>query len=121
MTQKTILLVDDEAMLLRSVERILKREGWTIFTAGSVSDALVVFRREMGITEILSDACMPSMNGDDFHRLIAVELKERSVRFQVMSGQLPLEMALYFRAQDVRIHQKPFNYAELVAAVNPQG
>jgi DNA-binding NtrC family response regulator len=58
----TILCVDDEPGILRSIKRSLKHEQLEVLTASSAAEALEIFGgREIAL--VLSDYRMPDMNG----------------------------------------------------------
>ena len=60
----TVLLVDDEPIVRKSIESVLKRSGFTVLTAVDGVDAVEVFQRhrdEIGC--VLCDLMMPRMNG----------------------------------------------------------
>lgn len=57
-----LLLVDDEDNILRSLQRVLRREPYTLFTAASGPDALAIMEQER-IDLVISDARMPGMDG----------------------------------------------------------
>jgi len=58
----TLLLVDDEARILSSLRRSLRREGWRVLTAGTPAEALRLLDEEP-IDAVLSDHKMPGMSG----------------------------------------------------------
>lgn len=86
--QKTILLVDDEAAILRALNRLLRRAGYTVFTAGSGQEALEVLQRE-NIQVVLSDFRMPHMTGGEL--LAKVKTEHHNVVGLVLSGYADLE------------------------------
>lgn len=81
-----LLLVDDEALVLRSLERRLRREeGIRAWTASSVDEALGILKKE-SINVVLTDLRMP---GRDGHSLLS-ELQRRwpDVIRLVLSGHI---------------------------------
>jgi nitrogen-specific signal transduction histidine kinase/CheY-like chemotaxis protein len=61
---ETILLVDDEELILNLGKRILKRYGYTILTARNGKQALEVFRKAGNlISLVILDLIMPEMGG----------------------------------------------------------
>jgi len=58
----SVLFVDDEPMLLKSVNRSLMDEEYTVFTAESGTEALVLLQDE-NIDIVISDQNMPGMSG----------------------------------------------------------
>lgn len=57
-----VLLVDDEENILRSLQRILRREPYEVVTAASGDTAIEVLENER-VDLIISDARMPGMDG----------------------------------------------------------
>ena len=67
MSTPTLLLVDDEASNVESLQRIFEREGMNILTAGDGREALDVLRKQR-IDVVLTDLMMPGMNGLELGR-----------------------------------------------------
>lgn len=59
---KTILLVDDEAPVLRALQRLLQRAGYRVLTADDGSMALSLLASQQ-VALVVSDFRMPGMNG----------------------------------------------------------
>lgn len=63
---ESVLLVDDEDSVLLVVARILRKAGYTVFTASGGEDALALFKRELGrISLVILDILMPGMGGHE--------------------------------------------------------
>ncbi|WP_377705843.1 EAL domain-containing protein [Pseudoduganella sp. UC29_71] len=62
---RTVLLVDDEPNILSSLQRLLRRDGYRILTAGSGAEALELLALHR-VQVILSDQRMPGMSGSEF-------------------------------------------------------
>lgn len=62
---RTLLLLDDEENVLRSLVRLLRRDGYRLLTAGSVSEAFDLLARN-DVQVIVSDQRMPDMSGTEF-------------------------------------------------------
>ena len=62
MSQPTVLLVDDEANILSSLHRSLRREPWHVVTASSPAEALKQLD-EISPVLVVSDQQMPGMTG----------------------------------------------------------
>jgi DNA-binding NtrC family response regulator len=75
----TLLLVDDEERILSALQRCLRREGYEILTADSVSRALEVLD-ERRVDLVLSDQKMPGASG--------VELLREARRIQPEAARL---------------------------------
>jgi len=64
--KETVLLVDDEAMILDVGERMLGKLGYKVFTAGDGKEALAVFQKYPDkIDAIILDMIMPKMGGGE--------------------------------------------------------
>jgi two-component system cell cycle sensor histidine kinase/response regulator CckA len=61
---ETILLVDDDEIVRKSVERTLRKTGYRVIEAAEGKNALEIFRSDhASIDLLLSDVVMPRMNG----------------------------------------------------------
>src|SRR5580698_4325278 len=63
----TVLVVDDEAPIVDSLQKIFERESLRVLTAGSGGEALEILRREP-VSVLLTDLMMPGMSGMDLLR-----------------------------------------------------
>jgi len=72
---ETILLVEDEASVRDITERLLRRMGYTVFTAANGEDAMRIFQDHSAhISLLLTDIVMPGINGRElYHRLSALQ------------------------------------------------
>ncbi len=87
---KPILVVDDEADLVTTYERLLRRQGYRVVSAGSLRAALVVIEAEpLGL--VIADLRLPDGDGLDLVRaaraltspppvLVATALASRTAR-----------------------------------------
>ncbi|MCW8883959.1 MAG: response regulator [Motiliproteus sp.] len=87
-TERTLLLVDDEENILRSLRRLFRREGYKIYTANGGAEGLKVLS-ENPIGVIVSDQRMPEMTGSEFLHQVK-ELYPDTVRI-ILSGYTDLE------------------------------
>ena len=79
----TILCVDDEANILHSIKRLLRKEGYRLLTASSGVEGLKILE-ENDVHLILSDQRMPHMSGTEF--LAAVSKKYPDVIRIILTG-----------------------------------
>ncbi|WP_303290080.1 EAL domain-containing protein [Marinobacter sp. SS5-14b] len=63
--EKTLLLLDDEANILRALTRVLRKDGYRILSTTSVREAFSLLA-EHKVQVIISDQRMPEMSGTDF-------------------------------------------------------
>ena len=62
--QKTILVVDDEADILRLVEALLQQQGYKVVTAKGAETAIKTFQAmSQPPSMVLTDVVMPGMSG----------------------------------------------------------
>ncbi|HEX5061330.1 MAG TPA: PAS domain S-box protein [Kofleriaceae bacterium] len=57
--QGTVLVVDDDAIVRETVARVLRDAGFTIHTADSADQAIIVLGRQPGVDAVLLDLNMP--------------------------------------------------------------
>ena len=62
-----ILIVDDEADLVTTYERLLQRRGYRVVSAGSCRDGLVLVEREL-LALVVTDLRLPDGDGLDIVR-----------------------------------------------------
>ena len=67
--QRTLLLVDDEENILTALKRLLRRDGYRIFTASGGREGLELLS-ENRVDVIVSDQRMPGMTGVEFLRRV---------------------------------------------------
>ncbi|UWG95428.1 response regulator [Dehalobacter sp. DCM] len=101
--KKHILFVDDEPMLLQGIRRMLwpLREEWEMFFAEDGHSALQILR-ESPIDVIVSDMCMPGMDGAEllqnvlqrFPHVIRIMLSGDSDQERVLRSVMPTHMFL---------------------------
>ena len=112
-----ILLVDDEALILRPTHKLIANLGHTVIPSNSPLDAIRVFKeRHAEIDLLISDVSMPDMSGPE----LVVKLREikPSLKCVFMSGH----SAGHLHKGDLRgfnagFLQKPFTKAELADAI----
>ena len=74
-SRPVLLIVDDEARILSALRRSLRREGYEILTAESVSEGLRILASRP-VNAVLSDQKMPGMSGLEFLGQVAARHPE---------------------------------------------
>ncbi len=114
----TVLVVDDEALVLRTARTALQRIGCTVLTAESGPAAIDVFRRHIGeISLIILDLSMPGMSGLE----VLPELRKLrpDVHVVVSSGYSESETLRLFSGHTISgFLQKPYTSQRLVERVS---
>ncbi len=109
----TILLVDDEPVILDVVAAMLQNLGYTVLTADSGQAALDLYRAHRGqVVLVILDMVMPGMNGGEtFDRLKAID---PAVRVLLCSGYSIDGRASQILARGCNgFVQKPFDMGQL--------
>lgn len=110
----TLLLVDDELSILKSLKRLLRKEKYQILTATNGREALdVLAHTDEEVSLIISDQRMPEMTGAQF-LAEAVNIAPDSVRF-LLTGYADLN-AVADAVNKGKIHRyitKPWNDDEI--------
>lgn len=108
----TVLIVDDEPFVVRSVVKTMGRVGFRVFTASSGEGCLEVLEKE-SIDVVLMDINMSGMSGLEVLKVI----KSRAYQTEViiMTGQPTIDLALKAERQGAYdFIQKPFTEPEKV-------
>lgn len=62
--RRVVLLVEDEALLLKTMHRMLEQYGHRVLSASTAVDGLAVAAREPTIDLVVTDLALPGMPGD---------------------------------------------------------
>lgn len=82
---QTVLVVDDDAVILGMIKKFLESRSYRVLTADNGAAALTVLRDNKPDI-VLSDAKMPVLDGHTLLRLIRKETTEQSIPLILMSG-----------------------------------
>ncbi|GAB4216257.1 MAG: response regulator transcription factor [Synechococcales cyanobacterium] len=117
---KRILVVDDDATILLSLTRYLKKQGYQVYSGASGAEGLVLFSQESPDV-IISDVMMPDMDGLEFCRRLRQLRGGELVPFIFLSakGELDDRVHGYELGADDYI-TKPFEPRELLAKIEAQ-
>ena len=91
MNRHSILIVDDEKNVLNAIQRCLRREAYTIYTAESGPKALGIINAR-DISLVISDYQMPNVNGLEF--LKQIKTKHPHVLTIMLTGQAEMAVAV---------------------------
>ncbi len=91
MEKETILLVEDEPMLLELLKAVFEEDGYRVVTAADGEEAVEIFRRkknEIGV--VLTDMGLPKLGGwEIFEKLRGIDI---NVKVILASGFVDSEM-----------------------------
>ncbi len=114
----TILIVEDEAKMLRLLELNLAEEGYTIQTAANAENGLKILRQDK-IDLVITDLKLPGMNGLDF--LQAVKRANAAIPVIVMTAYGTVETAVEaMKAGASDYVLKPFSLEEMKLIVGKE-
>lgn len=91
MKTHTILIVDDEELVLKSIFRVLRNENYQTLTAQSGEEGLAVLKR-YDVDLVISDHKMPGMNGLDFLKRVKSDYPQ--ILTIMLTGQAEIEIAM---------------------------
>jgi len=112
----TILIVDDEPVVIKSCERILAPEGFEVQGTTSVRDAMDTLKNG-GVDLVITDLMMPEMSGIDLIRWIREN--NSSVGIVVITGYPSQETIKDALAMEIIDYlPKPFSPALLIDITN---
>ena len=116
MTNKTILLVDDDASLRRVLAHHLSEAGYQVLTAANGKEGLDVFTSQQ-VEMVITDIQMPELSGLELMRRISVISPDVVVLVITAYGSIETAVeAMKLGAYDYIT--KPFNREELLLTVS---
>lgn len=112
---KTILIVEDEALIRLSVTETLESAGFQVIAAANAEAALEALGDQPEVNVVFTDINMPGkMDGLDLAQFI--HAKWPRIALMVTSGKMPPSVAKDLPAGS-QFFSKPYSYAELIEAI----
>ncbi|MFZ1684197.1 MAG: response regulator [Candidatus Zixiibacteriota bacterium] len=117
MNQYTVLFVDDEPYILKSLSRLFRGDPVTILTSFSAEEALAVLRAQP-VQVLVTDNIMPGMSGVELTKKVK-ELYPDTMRI-ILSGQSDIDAVIKAvnEGEAYRFLLKPWIDMDLKATVN---
>jgi PAS domain S-box-containing protein len=114
--KETILLVEDNELVLKVAQRTLEQVGFRVLEAPNAAEALRRFEREgSSVDLLLTDVVMPDMNGPELaKRIVALDPK---IEVLFMSGYTEDALVRVGGVHKVALIEKPFTPDALVRRV----
>jgi FixJ family two-component response regulator len=112
----TVLVVDDDEAVLRTIARMLDGVGYHVLTASTPDDAIAIATRHRGLVDLLvTDILVPGMSGPKIaHELV---LSQPQMKVMFISGFTDAEIIhIGPFGEAVTFLHKPFSKRDLVAA-----
>jgi two-component system cell cycle sensor histidine kinase/response regulator CckA len=110
----TILLVDDDSTIVRSLSAILQHCGYEVLTAGTLEDAICAVRGAGVIDLLVVDAVMPGVSGPEVAEILLFLRPNLKILF--ITGLDGLAIRLAFD-RPCSFLQKPFSVGLLLSTV----
>ena len=110
-----VLVVDDESLLRRLLERVLRDGGYDVVSARHGAEALSIMA-EKRVDVVVTDFMMPRMSGVELALAIHEKLGDSAPPCVLISGTIDLVLPSQ-RAHFVAVLGKPFTPAQLRDAV----
>ena len=116
-TGETVLVVEDEAAILKLTGRILDNQGYKVLLASNPTEAMAQVRELPGEVDLLiTDVVMPEMNGRDLAKKMQADYPKLKVLF--MSGYTANVIAHHgVLDAGVQFIQKPFAGRDLARKI----
>jgi len=112
-TRGSILVVDDQPLVLSAIERVLGGEQ-ALTCSGTAREALELIERGTCFDLILCDLMMPDMNGVDLHRELLARHPDQARRMVFLTGgAFTPETLEFIRSVPNRRAEKPFDPSAL--------
>ena len=117
MGNETILLVDDEDIIIDVARDMLEILGYRVIVAQNGQDAIDIYARQKeGIDMVIQDMVMPGLNGADVFR--ALKMINPEVKVILASGYIMNKQIAAVLEQGCRAFMpKPFRLEDLSAIV----
>lgn len=110
-----ILIVEDESSFSEALEFLLGKEGFSVITAATGTEALKKFEQG-GIDLILLDLMIPEISGTEVCRQIRAKSKVPIIMLTAKDSEVDKVVGLEIGADDYVT--KPYSARELVARIN---
>jgi CheY-like chemotaxis protein len=112
-----VLVVDDEMVLRRTVQRLLERNGYQVLAAGSGLEALELWRcHSAAIAALVTDLNMPGMSGGQLVAHLRQERPDLPVLF--VTGISPADAPIDGVLVGIPVIRKPFDSVQVVSALD---
>jgi two-component system NtrC family sensor kinase len=115
---ESILVVDDEPVIVNLLEDFFKRKGFTVMTAESGSEALSKLN-ESDVELIITDIKMPEMDGKKFYNEIKDSKPELLSKLLFITGDtMNSETRAFLKDIKGNYLRKPFSFEEITQVIN---
>jgi DNA-binding NtrC family response regulator len=114
-SERTVLIVDDDAALRRVLERALVRDGYRVLSAGSAETAYTLLESQQP-DALLLDIQLPTMSGLALYLAIVHRWPHLDGRIAIMTGDAEAEeVRSWLEQHRCTVLRKPFDLREISA------
>jgi two-component system nitrogen regulation response regulator GlnG len=114
-SERTVLIVDDDASLRRVLERALVRDGYRVLSAGSAESAYTLLESQHP-DALLLDIRLPTMSGLALYLAIVHRWPHLDGRIAIMTGDADAEeVRSWLQQHRCTVLRKPFDLREISA------
>jgi DNA-binding NtrC family response regulator len=114
-SERTVLIVDDDASLRRVLERALARDGYRVLSAGSAETAYTLLESQRP-DALLLDIQLPTMSGLALYLAIVHRWPHLNGRIAIMTGDAEAdEVRSWLEQNRCTVLRKPFDLREISA------
>ena len=121
---KRILLIEDEELIIKSVKKLLEKDGFGVLIAKSGQDALMLSECEK-FDLIIADIRMPGINGVETIKSINETMCKRGLKAPVVifiTGYADEEIEQEAEALNpIAYIYKPFDICDLISKIKEAG
>ena len=116
MTQRTILIVDDEEKIIKAIQRTLRSENYSIFSATGGEEGLKLLEmREFDL--VMSDQHMPGMDGVTFLQKVKAEQPQTLTIMLTGAKEISVAMEAINEAGVYKFILKPWDDDDLKVTI----
>ena len=113
---ETILVIDDDPLVLNVAQRFLEKSGYTVWTAPGGEEGLQTYKLHSNeINLVVLDVVMPHMQGEEVYREL-VKINP-SLAILVVSGFSPKTAERLLKTSGARMLAKPFTRGRLTREI----
>ncbi len=115
---ETILLVEDEALVLETIKAMLEHLNYQVLTATNGQEGLAVYAAHKNeISLVVSDIKMPEMEGTDL--LKALQAQDPHIKIVMITGYPPGgAISQHLSQASITVLRKPINMTKLAPVVS---
>ncbi|MDQ6993843.1 MAG: response regulator [Mariprofundus sp.] len=114
---KRLLLVDDDHAVRMTLGKVMRLKGFSVTYAIQGEEALALFDQLDGQFElIITDICMPEMNGDELMR--EIRQRNKAIPMIAITGYAEPKLLSKVSSYDALLFDKPLNLEAMMAYID---